>query len=90
MPKACAQLKTSLKRRKPEDTEAWILGSGIAALASAHYLVVDAKVPYSQVHVLDFHTLLGQALHQKGGPYSGYDQFAGWLHRKDSIKLIIV
>jgi oleate hydratase len=79
MPKACGQLKDNLESRKPEDTEAWILGSGIAALAAALYLIVDAKVPPCQVHVLDSHTSLGQALHQRGDPSNGYDQFAGCL-----------
>ncbi|KAH1475896.1 hypothetical protein KXX06_005723, partial [Aspergillus fumigatus] len=65
MTEAGAQPKGILERRNPEQTEAWVLGSGIAALASALHLIVHAKVPPSQVHVLDSHTSLGEALYQR-------------------------
>ncbi|KAJ5987120.1 hypothetical protein N7451_011485 [Penicillium sp. IBT 35674x] len=66
-------------KRSPDKTEAWILGSGTAPLASALYLVQFAKVPASQVHVLDSHISMGQVLHNNGDPIHGYDQFAGCL-----------
>jgi oleate hydratase len=74
-----AQPDNRLEKREPERTEAWILGSGVSALASAFYLIVHAKVPPGQVHILDSHASLGEAIHQKGDPSSGYDQFAGCL-----------
>ncbi|KAH7393760.1 67 kDa myosin-cross-reactive antigen family protein [Cadophora sp. MPI-SDFR-AT-0126] len=39
--------------RKPEVTNAYLIGDGIASLASAVYLIHDARVPPSQIHVLE-------------------------------------
>ncbi|EAW09075.1 oleate hydratase [Aspergillus clavatus NRRL 1] len=75
----CGRPDNRQEKRDPEQTEAWILGSGISALASAFYLVVNAKVPPGQVHILDSHTSLLDAIHQRGDPVRGYDQFAGCL-----------
>ncbi|KAI9374317.1 oleate hydratase [Aspergillus egyptiacus] len=60
-------------------SEAWILGSGTAALASALYLIRLAKFPPQNVHILDSHSSLGQALHHRRDATAGYDQFAGCL-----------
>ncbi|KAJ6050170.1 uncharacterized protein N7446_005591 [Penicillium canescens] len=66
-------------RRLPETTEAWILGSGTASLASAVYLIKNAHLRPSAVHVLDEHLSLQQTLHHQGTTHAGYDQFAGCL-----------
>ncbi|CAI7606776.1 unnamed protein product [Penicillium viridicatum] len=66
-------------RRSPETTEAWILGSGTASLASAVYLIKKAHLRPSAVHLLDEHLSLHQAVHQQGSTHAGYDQFAGCL-----------
>ena len=66
-------------RRSPETTEAWILGNGIASLASAVYLIKKAHLRPSAVHLLDEHLSLHQALHRQGSTHAGYDQFAGCL-----------
>jgi oleate hydratase len=66
-------------RRLPGETEAWILGSGTASLASAVYLIKRAHLRPSAVHVLDEHLSLQQAVHQQGSAHAGYDQFAGCL-----------
>ncbi|KAJ5109714.1 hypothetical protein N7532_002359 [Penicillium argentinense] len=70
---------TAENKRSPEETEAWILGSGTSSLASALYLIKNGKVPANNVHILDSHGSVGQILHQVGNPSSGYDQFAGCL-----------
>lgn len=67
------------KKRSPETTEAWILGSGTAPFAAALYLVQDVKIPAAKVHVLDSHVSIESALHHKGNCIAGYDQFAGCL-----------
>jgi len=67
------------KKRSPETTEAWILGSGTASLAAAIYLVQYAKIPAPKVHVLDSHLSMEHVLHRKGDFVDGYDQFAGCL-----------
>lgn len=72
--------KPAENERSPEETEAWILGSGTSSLASALYLIKNGRVPANNVHILDSHGSVGQILHQVGNPSSGYDQFAGCLH----------
>ncbi|KAL2823720.1 oleate hydratase [Aspergillus cavernicola] len=60
-------------------SDAWIFGSGTAALASALYLVRRADFAPQQIHILDSHRSLSDALHHPGDPSTGYDQFAGCL-----------
>lgn len=66
-------------KRSPNQTHAWILGSGTASLASAVYLIQRAKLPPQNVHILDSHISMGAALHDMGDSGHGYDQFAGCL-----------
>lgn len=66
-------------KRPPAETGAWIVGTGTSSLASALYLIHDAGVPASKVHILDPHDSVGEILHQVGNSSSGYDQFAGCL-----------
>jgi oleate hydratase len=69
----------ALKKRSPETTEAWILGSGTASFAAAMYLVQHVKIPAPKVHVLDSHVSIETASHHTGNIIVGYDQFAGCL-----------
>ncbi|KAJ5656210.1 hypothetical protein N7507_008160 [Penicillium longicatenatum] len=69
----------SRAKRTGENTDAWVLGSGTAPLASALYLMKNAKIPPSKIHILDKHVSLEQASHHKGDSLGGYDQFAGCL-----------
>jgi oleate hydratase len=39
-------------KHRPKQTEAWILGSGTASLASAFYLIKYAKITPHKVHIL--------------------------------------
>ncbi|KAL2858809.1 oleate hydratase, partial [Aspergillus pseudodeflectus] len=63
----------------PDPGEAWILGSGTAALASALYLIRLANFSPGNVHILDWHESLALAVHNTGNQSSGYDQFPGCL-----------
>ncbi|CAG8875856.1 unnamed protein product [Penicillium nalgiovense] len=65
--------------RSPEATEAWVLGSGTASLASAVYLITHAKLRPSAVHILDEHLSLQETIHRQGSAHAGYDQFAACL-----------
>lgn len=65
--------------RCPQNTEAWIIGTGTASLASAFYLINHAKVQPSKVHILDKNPSMKENLHNQGHSSSGYDQFAGCL-----------
>lgn len=72
--------KTQIEpKRSPEQTEAWILGTGTASLASAFYLIKHARLSPQNVHILESRDSVQQVLHRKGDPSSGYDQFAGCL-----------
>jgi oleate hydratase len=66
-------------KRDPEQTEAWILGTGTASLASASYLIKHAKVPPQKVHILESRDSWQEIWHHKGDPSSGYDQFGRCL-----------
>lgn len=66
-------------KRSPGTTEAWILGSGMSALASAIYLIKNAKLPPQRVYVLDHHLSLGDVVHPRGDSIQGYNQFRGCL-----------
>ncbi|OJJ02470.1 hypothetical protein ASPVEDRAFT_83967 [Aspergillus versicolor CBS 583.65] len=68
--------KTAESSKSPE---AWILGSGTAALSSALYLIKLAHISPRKIHILDSHGSLGQAVHHRGDHSGGYDQFAGCL-----------
>lgn len=56
--------------RQPELTNAYLIGDGIASLAAAVHLVHDARVPPSQVHILESGP--GGSLRSTGTPGSGY------------------
>jgi oleate hydratase len=72
-------MQGSKDKRTAENTEAWIVGSGTASLASALYLIKHTNVQPSRVHILDKHASSEQASHDKGNASRGYDQFAGCL-----------
>ncbi|KAL3465455.1 oleate hydratase [Aspergillus heterothallicus] len=72
--------KGSFRQEKSlNQAEAWIIGSGTAAFASALYLIRLANFAPRRVHILDSHGSLGFALHNSGNQSCGYDQFAGCL-----------
>lgn len=69
----------SQDKRPPEQTEAWILGSGTASLVSAIYLIKYAKLQPHKVHILESRDSVQEVVHHKGNSTSGYDQFARCL-----------
>lgn len=70
---------TPQSKRSNGHSDAWILGSGISALASAFYLIKQANIRPRNVHILDQHSSLEEAAHQRGDSSRGYDQFAACL-----------
>ena len=49
-------------RKKPEGVEeknAYILGSGLASLAAACFLVRDARMPGNHIHILEAQDIAG-------------------------------
>lgn len=65
--------------RSPEKVNAWILGSSIASLASAVHLIRDAKVPASQIHILESRDIAGDGIISSGDPVAGYNYRAGCM-----------
>jgi oleate hydratase len=66
-------------RREPQNTQAWLIGSGIASLAAAVHLIKDAKVPASNIHLLDVHTSTGGGIKSCGNAQNGYMLYTGCL-----------
>lgn len=56
----------------PTDGQAWIVGGGIASLAVAVFLIHDANVPPSHIHLFDVHSHPGGGITSFGDPTSGY------------------
>lgn len=58
--------------REPEKVQAWLIGSGIASLATAVHLIKNAKVPANQIHIVDKHESVGGAMKTWGNAKEGY------------------
>ena len=68
------------KNSKPENSKVYLVGSGIASLASATYLVKDAGMPGENIHILEQDNILGGALDGSGDPQNGYIIRGGRMH----------
>ncbi|KAB8264329.1 oleate hydratase [Aspergillus pseudonomiae] len=64
--------KESFTRRDPGNVQAWLIGGGIASLAAAAHLIIDAKVPAKNIHLLDEHKHAGGAMQSSGDAENGY------------------
>jgi oleate hydratase len=71
---------TSIKNKKPKDSKVYLIGSGIAALASAIYLEKDAGVPGSNIYILEKAKILGGALDGSGDAEKGFVTRGGRMH----------
>jgi oleate hydratase len=58
--------------RSPAQTQAYLIGSGIASLAAAVHLIQDACVPPANIHILESGPLPGGSMDAAGGPKDGY------------------
>jgi len=58
--------------RKPEETNAYLVGGGIASLAAAVHLIHDAHVPANQIHIVESGSLLGGSMDGAGNAETGY------------------
>jgi oleate hydratase len=70
----------SLKNGNPKDSQVYLIGSGIAALASAVYLEKDAGVPGANIHILEKARILGGALDGTGDAETGFVTRGGRMH----------
>jgi len=64
----------------PNDIHVYLIGSGIASLASAVYLEKDAGVPGSNIRILEKDQVLGGALDGAGDTKKGFVVRGGRMH----------
>ncbi len=68
--------------RQPNNANIYLIGSGIASLASAVYLEKDAGVPGKNIHILEKDTIPGGALDGAGDEEKGFVVRGGRMHEK--------
>lgn len=62
----------SIIKRDPRKTNVYMIGSGIGTLASAVYLIRDAKVPGKNIHIFETLGIEGGSLDGAGDAKNGY------------------
>lgn len=70
------------KNKNPKDAKVYLIGSGIASLASAVYLIKDAGVPGANIHILEKDNILGGALDGAGDKEKGFVVRGGRMHEE--------
>ncbi len=68
------------KIQDPKNSQVYLIGSGIASLASAFYLERDAGVPGANIHILEKDSILGGALDGAGTNEDGFVVRGGRMH----------
>ncbi len=68
------------KNSNPQDSKIYLVGSGIASLASAVYLIRDAGVPGKNIHILEQSSMAGGALDGAGDAVHGFVVRGGRMH----------
>ena len=71
---------TNKKINNLEDTHIYLIGSGIAGLASAFYLEKDAVIPGKNIHILEKDLIAGGATDGAGDADKGYVVRGGRMH----------
>lgn len=66
-------------QRRSDMFNAWLLGSSVASLASAVYLIRDSKVPASHIHLIETRRTPEDGITTTGDPVSGYDYQAALM-----------
>jgi oleate hydratase len=69
-----------MKTKDIKDSKVYIIGSGIAGLASAVYLIKDAGVVAENIHILEKDSIAGGATDGAGNPEQGYVVRGGRMH----------
>jgi len=70
------------KNSNPKNSRIYLVGGGIASLASATYLIKDAGVPGENIHILEQDDILGGALDGSGDAKHGFIIRGGRMHEK--------
>ena len=69
-----------VKNKNPKDAKIYLIGSGIASLASAIYLEKDAGIPGANIHILEKDDKIGGALDGAGDAEKGFVTRGGRMH----------
>ncbi|TXI19703.1 MAG: oleate hydratase [Nitrosomonas sp.] len=69
-----------MKRKPAEDSTIYLVGSGIATLASAYFLLNDAGVSGKNIHILEQDSVIGGACDGSGNAEQGYVIRGGRMH----------
>jgi len=78
-------LQTHEKNSAPRESKVYLIGGGIASLASATYLIKDAGVPGENIHILEQDDILGGALDGAGETDDGYVVRGGRMHEEHYV-----
>ena len=73
------------KNNSPKGSKVYLVGSGIASLASATYLIKDAGVPGKNIHILEQNNIAGGALDGAGDPEHGFIIRGGRMHEEHFV-----
>lgn len=73
------------KNNNPKGSKIYLVGSGIASLASATYLIKDARIPGENIHVLEQNNLLGGSLDGTGDAENGFVARGGRMHEEHFV-----
>jgi oleate hydratase len=72
-----------MKKKAVENTKIYLVGSGIASLASAVYLIKDVGVNPEHITIFEQSNITGGALDGSGSPEKGYVVRGGRMHEKE-------
>lgn len=70
------------KNKNPKDSKVYLIGSGIASMAAAVYLVKDAGVQGKHIRILEQDDILGGACDGAGEPEEGFVVRGGRMHEE--------
>ena len=73
------------KNSNPKESKVYLIGSGIASLASATYLIKDAGVPGENIHILEQSDIPGGALDGAGDSENGFIIRGGRMHEEHFV-----
>ena len=74
-----------LRNSKPGDSNVYLIGSGVASLASAVYLIQDVGIPAANIHVLEQDDIAGGALDGAREPETGLVVRGGRMHEEHYV-----
>lgn len=74
-----------VKNSNPAELTVYLVGSGIASLASAVYLIQDVGIPGSGIRILEQDGIVGGALDGAGDPEQGFVVRGGRMHEEHFV-----